>query len=420
MPGSAIGPQKKARGCGKSVLSSIAADRILQSSRGPAVVYLMIAFDRPRSEYHIINQVAVQLLDHATKSGVGIDSEAMSLIYEDDQDAKKLDQDSKKLAKIHELIKFLVSQCTSVLFFLDGFDEYESFARTKRQTQKAHSPEGRLKNFSGKSVRLWLTSRTITEPKDSSFVEISLDESLTAEDVSSFICYETNELLDSLVSDSRRKHVTAKLQEMAKSNFLTANLLVHHMRKAENSSQLFNLIESGRSLSEVSDLYDEAIGKLRNAEVTYRCGETVVSLPVLQIISIVAFAKRPLRIGELLDALVFVQKPSPNISIEDLCDNLLAESFVTVTGDEIQHLCAPFTSFQLSEDRNTGAFIKLSHSSASKFLHRISTTVNSGEGYPALSPDFICNICIKYLSQKRLIDGQHEPGRNSRFFPYAA
>ncbi|GJC97841.1 ankyrin repeat protein [Colletotrichum higginsianum] len=81
------------------------------------------------------------------KSGVGIDSEAMSLIYEDDQDAKKLDQDSKKLAKIHELIKFLVSQCTSVFFFLDGFDEYESFTRTKRQTQKANSPEGRLKNL---------------------------------------------------------------------------------------------------------------------------------------------------------------------------------------------------------------------------------------------------------------------------------
>jgi hypothetical protein len=125
-----VGPE----GSGKSVLCSLAANRMRQSPSQQAVVYLMLTFDNPRSEYHLVSQIALQLLDYVVEHHQGVNAEALLMLPEG------LD-DNKKTFQVRELIEVLVSQCTTVFFFVDGLDEVETAEHPERQGSEETKPE---------------------------------------------------------------------------------------------------------------------------------------------------------------------------------------------------------------------------------------------------------------------------------------
>lgn len=103
-------------GCGKSVLCSLAIERLKHNVKRYATAYLMLTFDNLRSGYQILAQLALQLLDYVVENCGGIDTEALLGLHEERED-------NKKLVKTQKLIQTLVSQCPAVLIFIDGLDK---------------------------------------------------------------------------------------------------------------------------------------------------------------------------------------------------------------------------------------------------------------------------------------------------------
>lgn len=153
-------------GCGKSVLCSVVADRMRHSNQKPAVVQLSLAFDYPRSEYHLTTQLALQLLGHVLKTQEGVDAEILTLISANSDTGNKI-------YRVRELVKVLASQCGSVFIFIDGLDEVAAADKTEKQENEDEKLEGPIEhthNFfsflvdmahpkNEKPVKLWCSSR---------------------------------------------------------------------------------------------------------------------------------------------------------------------------------------------------------------------------------------------------------------------
>lgn len=217
-----VGPE----GCGKSILCSLAIERMRQNPQEQAVIHLMIAVDKPRSEYHLVTQLAVQLLAYVIKYQGGIDAEALLMLPREHVNDKKTSQ-------VKGLLQVLISQCPAIYVFIDGLDEAGCTEADDRQEpiQAAlgtpeHSLHSVISFFArtpeeqqGTPVSLWCSSRqtrTISAKMQGlGAIELPIDKLAVAVDIAQFVEHASK---NSPMSSRR-------MIKLAQNNFLLASMV---------------------------------------------------------------------------------------------------------------------------------------------------------------------------------------------------
>lgn len=255
-----VGPE----GCGKSVLCSLAVERMRKKPQEQAVVNLMITLDKPRSEYHLVVQIAMQLLEYVVKHRGGVAAEALLML-------PKERVNDKKTFQIQDLIRVLISQCPAVFVFIDGLDEVGSAEEQDRRmsmkvnVEKTERPLHSVVYFManvareelGAHVRLWYSSKhTVTIRnwmKELGALELPMNKHAVAADIAQFIEHRSQ---DNLVA-------SAKLKKATQNNFLLASIISDERGQ---SSLLNHRFEEGAVpdlSSSIRMLYQEQLDRLQ-------------------------------------------------------------------------------------------------------------------------------------------------------------
>ncbi|KAF1997705.1 hypothetical protein P154DRAFT_273509 [Amniculicola lignicola CBS 123094] len=408
-------------GCGKSVLCALGAERIRQRTGFPAVVYIMFAYDKPRSAYHIAAQLALQLLNHVVEVRGGVTAEVLSIVAEECED-------SKKLSRVYDLIKVLISQCVVVHIFLDGLDEVGSVEgpRRRRSAQDTkieaskehlHSTFNLLADLAnreeGTPVRLWCSSRE-TETigrlmRDVKAQQIPIDGKDVVADIARYFDYHLPPIIDKANTNPSGTQLLDYLQKRVGDNFLLASILINDLGAKDLSTErgIQNIIHA--SPSSITEIYQQRLEEMGNS----------ISPSMLlpwAIVSIIAFAKRPLKLSELREALTI----SLTSTKDSHTTNLTEDDLLSLKGRTIQRDCTPFIEFTQSRDDKIDGYLRLSHASVFYFLHGLSKGPVSNVEAIVVGPNLIANACLRYLSQTRYDSITWDYFQDHHFLTYAA
>lgn len=163
--------------------------------------------------------------------------------------------------------------------------------------------------------------------------------------------------------------------------------------------------------------------------------ETISAKQVLyrRILSLLAYAKRPLRLEEVGEALAIIERPLRNVqSATFYCEDLSPANSTQLDGYELQDRFMPFLKFMPLEKGMKTGYLRLSHASVLEFLSASSASVISVSQGLLISPNIISDACLRYLSQNQysFSTRNHEsfpgarnmtgPIQGHHFLPYAA
>ena len=229
----------------------------------------MLAFDKPRSEYQLVTQLALQLLDYVIDNQGGIDTEALlgaHVVHNRDE-----------LSNVHELIKILVAQCPAVFVFIDGLDEVVSGEKHESQSQQGKEPDklkqhlyltlsflnGLARIVDGTPLRLWCSSRKTDSIRkwmqDFGAVELAVNEHLISVDVTSYLDHHTKLETD---STSIKMDAMRNLRRTMGCNFLLASLVGGGSRGYGLSTKSTDETLLFRTPSDVHELYRQRLDQL--------------------------------------------------------------------------------------------------------------------------------------------------------------
>jgi hypothetical protein len=251
-----VGPQ----GCGKSILCSLAIERLQLHTEQQAVIYLMLAFDKPRSEYRLATQVALQLFDYVAEHQGGVAAEAFLMLLSSEQ------TEDKKTSQVYELIKILISQCPAVFIFIDGLDsadlgeqgEHQSKEKTNfgEPMKHLHSLLSVLacvaKDETGTPTRLWCSSRqTVTINKwmrELAVLKLFVYGEAVTDDIALF--------------QKERSAWSSDLPNAAKDNFLLASMMVDTLKSPRRVTGNFTEVATQNSAQSIVELYQERLDRI--------------------------------------------------------------------------------------------------------------------------------------------------------------
>lgn len=415
-------------GCGKSVLCSLATDRIRQSAQY-ATAYLMLAFDRPRSQYQLLVQLALQLLDYVVESQGGVDTEALLRLPEEHDTGNKL-------TKIRDLIKILISQCPAVFFFIDGLDEVTSTEALRSEMQE----EDKLKEQAQATmsflvdltrvntttpVRLWISSlRTDGISKwiqSLGAVELPANEHAIELDATHYLHNGKHQTVKGELSDLPKPDVLNLIQETIGCNFLMASMMVENWRGSGLSTESSaTALQQHLTPGDIREYYQQRLEKLKNFDNDNKDGSQRRPVLSINLLSLLTFARRPLKMKEVEEALAILDKPFHNVALSEFyCEDLIPDDIERLDGNEIQHQCTPFITFTPHKEESKDGYLRLSHVSVFEFLHQLASSPVYEEEELRISPNVMSDACLKYLSQKRY-SRRMEASQTEGFLSYAA
>ncbi|KAI0164352.1 hypothetical protein GGR52DRAFT_116690 [Hypoxylon sp. FL1284] len=415
-------------GCGKSVLCSLATDRIRQSPQQHAIAYLMLAFDKPQSQYQILTQLALQLLDYVVRTQGGVDTEALLRLPEDHDTGSRV-------ARIRDLIKVLVSQCPAVFFFIDGLDEVtsaeglssqpEQHTKLDKVTEQLYGIVSFLVDLaqadSATPVRLWLSSLKTDHiskwMQEFGGDELPADESAIALDVSHFF---QDRMVKAEATESPEPDAMVSLCKAVGCNFLIASMITEEWQR----SGLSSINGFRHSITDgVRELYADCLEKLKSLEKgTDQDDGRGNAVPAMHILSLLTSARRPLKMKEMREAVAILQKPFHDES-EFCCEDLAPDDIKQLDGSDIERYCTPFVSFVPSEEETEDSYIRLSHVSVLHFLRELASSPVYEQGEPRIITNIMSDACLRYLSQRKYAitpEARTEAFQDDSFLAYAA
>jgi hypothetical protein len=260
-------------GCGKSILCSVVAEKMRLNVQQQAVVYLMIAFDKPRSQYYLAAQIALQLLDYVVEHRDGVDAETLLVL------PKEYDDD-KKTNYVYELIKVLVSQCPSVYVFVDGLDEVSVIDEAEQRSHTEINPESLKKQLyfalsflagltsknEGTQVRLWCSSKQTSAidefMRKLEAVELPVSRNAAAADITRYLEHRLENITSNSASASHNAGILADILKMAKNNFLLASAMVDIMAQPNISVESASKMYMHNTPKDISDLYHRELDQI--------------------------------------------------------------------------------------------------------------------------------------------------------------
>jgi hypothetical protein len=141
------------------------------------------------------------------------------------------------------------------------------------------------------------------------------------------------------------------------------------------------------------------------------------------VLSILAFAKRPLKFSELQEALAVLSSPFEDtqgrgVSSQDISTETIHHGFHKV--ENIIRCCFPFLEVaQRGDAVSQDGCIRFSHASTLRYL-----TTSHDAAKLGIGPIFMATVCLKYLSQLRYASVKPIPeslqGNQHSFLPYVA
>ncbi|KAJ7492122.1 hypothetical protein FB451DRAFT_1217062 [Mycena latifolia] len=360
---------------GKSILSSRVIQVIREEPDGPAVAYHFYRFDQMNSTSETLRFLASQLFDSYWNHTHAV-SEEMYL---------RTQQSVCSLENIEQLITMLVKLLPKVYFVLDGLDE--ECMGSNRWTEAATTLDFLItlaKDFPDR-VRLWYSSQyrpCINERlKEHAVLDIK-DE--VKDDVSLYLSRANPELGDLEVSDRDKDNVLKSLQGRAEGNFLWASLMLKSLKETASLTDMKQFVKEG--LPETLDDYYRRI--FDRVEKPHR------SL-VRKVFALVAFARRPLRMVEVREAVGLLLSKNPrSLDAADM-------PFIS----RLRKLLPPLIDLQQDGCPDPDdCTCRLFHSTVRDFLYKNPSVLQMASD-PAtdllINQDVIANACLLYLCQTR-------------------
>lgn len=395
-------------GAGKSVLCSVVAKHVSNLKPKPASILVMITFDTERSRLQILKCLASQLIVYLHSQG-GVDTDAFRFLTES----------STKPANIQALVRFLVRLCPAVFFFLDGLNEVNSVeiattTANRKQAEKFQRDLGDVVDFLKKliadpevkkttEVRLWCSSQAtkVVAGWMERSLTFQLDQSKIAKDVQSYLTDVIKRTIDEKLQEPADRWLTSQfMRARAGDNFRWAYMMEMSLERCAQNDQMMKKIFEGLP-KDLRNLYQENLSllwKLDDADEEEGCSMNLSR----NILSILTFAKRPLSIKSLQEALSVVLLP---LELEG-CRNISNKNMIHL--NIIKYRCTPLVDYISSSEADEG-YLRLSHGSVYEFLTESMASEDSSESDSKIDsktktlvdPGVIAQACLKYLSQTR-------------------
>ncbi|KAJ7266958.1 hypothetical protein B0H12DRAFT_1098958 [Mycena haematopus] len=392
---------------GKSVLSAHLIHTLTESLGTDGVVaYHFYRFDQMHTACETLCLVASQLLDAHWARTLSIS-----------EDIFKIQQSTRARSpeKVQELIQVLLPLLPKTYFILDGLDE--ECGQTSRWQETAATIDFLAKLPD--RVRVWCSSqiRPCISEKLKTYSVVDIQDT-AKNDVAFYLSRDNPELRDLEVSDQDKDAVLKSLRDRAGVNFLWAALMVESIKKRTSLTDMKQFVREG--LPETLDEHYRA-----TFEQFAKTHRPLVS----KVFALVAFARRPLRIGEVCEAAGLLLGKNPR--------SLRAADMPFPSS--LRTLLPPLIEFsQASSPDSAECICRLFHSTVRDFLFRNPAVLRSGlDDNPdptnlLITPDVIGNTCLLYLSQTRYsrlltrhnnsdwLDASKKPVDQHQFQVYAA
>ncbi|KAJ6488031.1 hypothetical protein C8R45DRAFT_264026 [Mycena sanguinolenta] len=390
---------------GKSVLSAHLIHTLTESlGTDGAVAYHFYRFDETHTSCEILCLLASQLLDaHWVRT---------QCISEDIYSKTQKSARARSPEIVQELITVLVSLLPKTYLILDGLDEE---CKQTPRWQEAAATIDFLTKLPDSSVRVWCSSqiRPCISDKLKPYSAVDIQDS-AKHDVAFYLSRDNPELSDLEVSDQDKDAVLQSLRDRAGVNFLWAAVMVRCLKETTSLADMKQFVRDG--LPETLDEYYR-----RSFERFAKTHRPLVS----KVFALVAFARRPLRIGEVCEAVGLLRAKNPRSLHKD--DMPFPSS--------LRALLPPLMEFpQEGCSKPEECICRLFHSTVREFLLRNPAILCSGldDTSDLIAPDVIGNTCLLYLSQNRYsrlltrnnnsdwLDASKKPVEQHQFHVYAA
>ncbi|KAF7532749.1 hypothetical protein G7054_g7708 [Neopestalotiopsis clavispora] len=346
-------------GTGKTVLCSHAI-RLVQES-GKCAAYYFYAFDRPSESTSDALAAACllveQIFDYVSTRDDLVKEAALDLVEDTPPTQDKLDSFIRFVLNYMQE-RFSASTNTKLIvpgspirIFLDGLDE-----QTESQADLAVL-DFLLKltqEFPG-TVKLWISSRN----------NIDLCE-----------MFDT----DSIIQLPVRKWINIQLQNRANGCFLFAKLMVDELSKGTvfTHKKIVDFIQTNLPNS-LNQTYSRIFEKHYSQEYSLAS----------KLFSMVAFAQRPLRLQELLEAIAMLSSGGLMLDLREMPMNL-------------DQMLPPLIELRQNLGDPQNPFCHLSHATVRDFLIENPTIlceVGTNSDAAKISREKVLDVCLRYLSQ---------------------
>ncbi|KAI4248357.1 MAG: hypothetical protein LQ352_005928 [Teloschistes flavicans] len=368
-----------APGMGKSVLCAHTVELIKTMKPESAVAVHYYRFDEQYTALETYRVIAEQLFDQWWDKTQDVPDNLHAQIQSSGSDPDK----------IKGFIKLLLEHHATTYILLDGIDEEcDQQSKWTDALEVIEFFEG-LADSRPASVRLWCSSqdRLCVRNKMQNYPTIGMTEESTAKDIAKFLAKALPMLDVDEVDPGTENVILQDLQDKAQGNFLWAHLMVQSLEQADNLDDIIRRVQEGLPL-ELDRYYERIVQSINVEHRTLAC----------KIFSLVVFAKRPLLLQELSEAvgMTFTRQES----------NL--DSSKEPFKRRLKALCAPL--IDVSDDEQE-TVCTLSHSTVQSFLlkhPRIFLQLRDAPVQPLtvliIDEAEMALACLKYLSQPRYRD----------------
>ncbi|KAF7541490.1 hypothetical protein G7054_g584 [Neopestalotiopsis clavispora] len=371
-------------GMGKSVICARAVEEVKTQNPLATVAFQYYSFDEDD--------------DHPTLTYRNLASQLFRGLYEHDilDDLIDITRFPDTEVAFQTFIELLVGEAKQTYIFIDGIDEKAVDAHGKTQSKRWANARSllrfliKLAEEPGSRLKIWCSSQDQQQIRDelSALPTIHMSESTNSQDIEEYFAIALRKKFEARFAkfDAESKDfVLEELKSQARGNFLWASLMIR-------------TIENARSLKDLKDKLKEGLPE----DFQNYLMKQVKALPrttfVVQILSILTYAIRPLKEEELCEAIqVCETEPGSDLS-ED----------TRIVSESIIESCAPLVrldTINVGKSNETRIFA-LCHGSVKSFLMRNPIILQtqgktSTEGIGSIEPSLFADICLQYLQQPR-------------------
>lgn len=353
---------------GKSTLCSRIIQSIQEADSAIAVVYHFYRFDEPFKALEVLKHFAHQLLKKYLESSYSRDV------------LKNLVDKAEGGIGLHcteEIIILLVQYLPGVYLFLDGLDE-ASASETWIEAEKVLNLLLALTKRYPDTVRVWSSSQKVPCVSDKFKVYSSLH--ITDEMENDTIFYLSSEM-DKLEFSEDKQSILRNLKDRAAGNFLWAKFIIRDLKRANSPADMTRIVEEGPTLD---DYYKRFFERILANDRSLAC----------YAFALVAFARRPLKIKELREAIAMLKSRdagAPSLNRTEM-------PFIRT----LRELFEPLIEVESDRGMEDDCICRLYHSTVLDFLCRNTQVLsNSLTAGLEISPNGIADACLLYLSQPR-------------------
>ncbi|KAL8709240.1 MAG: hypothetical protein Q9220_005983 [cf. Caloplaca sp. 1 TL-2023] len=368
-----------APGMGKSVLTAYTVEELRRLKPQCAAVFHYYRFDEMYSAIETYRNLAEQLFDQIWNKLQDVPENIHAHIQASSGD----------IAKVKQFIELSIAHMAEVYVFFDGLDEECDQGEKWTDALEVLEFVQALIVKSPRTVRLWCSSqdRLCVRNKLKQYPVIDMSIQSTDTDVSRYLTQALQTLDVGEVDPGTETILREDLKSKARGNFLWAHLMVRSLEQADSLDDIMRRIQEGLPL-ELDKYYERIFLSISVEQRSLAC----------KIFSIVAFAKRPLLLEELSEAIGMTHTEEHH----DLDSS--KEPFKR----RLKELCAPL--IDVDESSSTASNIcTLTHSTVKSFLFRRPDILQSGNAVQTdnvhlIDEVEIASACLKYLSQPRYGD----------------